>query len=885
MISYNMVDAKSKESLTMEDLTSEDVVSNVSSFGLGSQDYSSTPQGSEMSRTQAYWVNSRRKSSQQLQESQDAEPIIPDSSNKEARKRKSVVKPVVGGETRARWAMLRSLVGVADAEDEKETDGNSGVQKHEIESDLQSGEAGYQASDYKESRSHRPQVPSITASPSGQLVATEMLTASRNLLADSAKSATNDAASIERYIQNLSKDPRIDLRGLSAGLQDEKIDSVEKDFKALGGFVENVVRADTHDVERIVHIEKETIENAVGQASIQGIERTLHTEGERIKGTAGAFGKIAGKVLEEDAHEIKKALEKGEGLLMGAQGLEQAICVEGQEIRNDIGGFGGNTAKVLEKDAHEIKRSLEKGVDSLIGAHTPQLYPQGRNYASQPLRSSSPSAESKINMLHQQKQIDFPNPLGLPSRPEESHPQKQRSLVNPPRPRTPSAEPQAFAHPQKHMNLPNPTQPPLPSPNSQVQHPHSRDHTNSPGSFRPNTHSAAPKMEKNPQIQKNSSNPLTFNASHPDLQRQPSAQGPPMPKPPAMSNKQLPSSPPSSIGLAGNSRPVSNTTAQASRPVPPSVIDSQHPPFSSSPTDGTRNQQANNTRIPPPQPSQKPATPPQREQFPGPSANNAISQLATDSQYPPAQPPLPSQGPAPRNQQVPFSTLSPSGGTIVQPRNSDNPPPHRPLSPLPGPGSRLQQHLSPIPSTHGPIIQPSNKSHLPPSSALSPLPVQLPKPLDNQLQAGQTSFGAPSPRLHTTEIDPEASQTPQAGPPSHESVVPSQTPMRRFSQPFGNQSENLSNNSLQPSSSDLHLKPSGQSTSNTHAYSTQHDSSAPSLSIESITPQSIAPTEPSPTTARHPLASAFEHLITGFKQRSEAGIAASNGHPGFFDSK
>ena len=770
MISYNMVDAKSKESLTMEGLASEDVASNVSSFGPRPQDYSSTTQGSEMSRTQAYWVNSPRKSSHQLQESPDAEPIIPNSSNKEVIKRKSAVKPVVSGETRARWAMLQSLVGVANAEGEKETDRNSGVREHEIESDLQSGEAGYQASDNtvsrEESESHRLQVPSTTVGPSGQSVAAEMLTASRNLLADSVESATNDTASIERFLQNLSKDPRIDIRGLSAGLQGEKFDSAEKDFKALAGFVENVSRADTHDVERIVHVEKEAIENAVGQASVQGIERTLHAEGERIKGTPGAFGKIAEKALEEDSSEVKKAFEKGKGLLMGAQGLERAICAEGQEISNDIGEFGRNTGKVLEKDAHEIKRSFEKGVSSIIGAHTPQLYPQERNYASQPLRSSSPSTESKKNTLHQQEQIDFP-----------------------------------------------------------------------------------------------------------------------MRKPPAMSNEQLPSSPPSSIGSAATSRPVLITTTQASTPVPPSVINSQHPPFCSPPTDGPRNQQANHTHIPPPQPSQKPATPAQREHFPSSSVNGAIRQPATNSQYPPARPPLPSQGPAPRNQQVPFSTPSPSGGTIVQPTNRDNPPPHRPLSPLPRPGSRLQQRLSPIPSTHSPIIQPSNKSHLPPPSALSPLPVQLPKPLNNQLQTSQTSFGAPSPRLRATEMHPKASQTPRAGPPSHESVGPSQAPICRVPLSFSNQSKNLSKNSLQSSSPDLHLMPSEQPTGNTHAYSPQRDPSAPSPSTESITPQSIPPTDPNPTTAKHPLASALEHVIVGFKQRSEAGVAACNDHPGFFDSK
>src|SRR2546423_14707860 len=133
MMPYNMVDSENKEPLAMEDLASEDVVSNVSSFEPRSQDYSSTAQGSEMSHMRAYSVNFLRKSSHQLQENQDAEPIIPNSSNKEARNRKSAVKPVVSGETRARWAMLRSLVGVADAEDETETGTDSGVREHEIE--------------------------------------------------------------------------------------------------------------------------------------------------------------------------------------------------------------------------------------------------------------------------------------------------------------------------------------------------------------------------------------------------------------------------------------------------------------------------------------------------------------------------------------------------------------------------------------------------------------------------------------------------------------------------------------------------------------------------------------------------------------------------------
>jgi hypothetical protein len=832
-MSYNMVDARSKEPLAMEDLTEEDVVSNISPFEPRSQGYSSTTQGSEMSHTQAYSVNFRRKSAHQLPGSQDEEPIIPNSSNKEASNGKSAIKPVVTNETRARWAMLRALVGVSNAEDETEADGNSGVGQHDIESNLSSGEAGYQASDNNVSRNeselHRPQVPTITVVPGDQSISTEMVTASRNLLADSTPSATNDAARIERYSQNVSQETPMDIRGLNAGLQGEIFELAEKDVKALAGSVESVLRADAQGVERVVHLEKETIENMVHQSRVQGIERALQTEGERTKDAARAFGKTAGKVLEEEAHEVKKAFEKEKGLLMRAERLERAICAEGQEISNDIKDSGRNAGKALEKDAREIKRSIEKEVSSLIGAQAPQLHPQGTNHASQPLRSSSPSAASKINIPHQQKKLGSLGPLGLLPGHEESQHQKQRGPVHPPRPRTPSAEPQALAHPQRHMNPPNPTRSPLPSQNSQVQNPHLRNHTQGPGSFRP------------------------------------------FPGP----------------------------------------------------------QQANNMHILPPQPSQKLAPPPQRGQFPSPSAHGTITQPANNSEHPPTRTPLPRQGPGPRNQQVPFSTISPAGGPTVQPTNSDNPPPHRPLLLLPGSGSRLQQHLSPIPSTHGPIIQPPNKGPLSPSPAPSPLPVQLPKPVNGQLPASQTSLGPPPSRLPTTEIHPTASQTPQAGPPGHGPVVPSRAPIRRVPQPFGNQSSDLLNNSLQPSRPEL---PSQRSTGNTHASgslttnpvsrqssypqssieedpsmnrvsqsnrrhqspsnaslksldSHQLDSSARSVSTESITPQSIPSTGPSLTTAQHPLAGALGQMVTGLKHRSEASIAACNGHPGFVDRK
>ena len=1063
-MSYNLVDARSQLPFPVEDLNSEDAVSNVSSFDTTSQDYSSATQGSTLNNTQPYSLIPPRRSSHQLQESQKSELRTPDLSHKEARNRNSATKTVASLETRARWAMLRSLVGAAEAEEETERGGDSGDRDHKIESRLLSGEAGYQASDKNPSReesdSYRSQDHGIAVVPSGLSVPNDILTTSRDDLADSTPSATNEAATIERYLHNLSKDPRIDIRGLSASLPGGRTDRVEKDFNALAGPVENVLRADAQGLERIVHSGKENVENADDQASLRSVERALYADGKRIGNKADGLGKRGGQALEKDAHEIKKAFEKGEGLvgahgleralhaggkrienaadslekrgekvlerdaheikkafkqeegsigprgleptlhagaesienavgsfgkragnnldehahkikravereeeglstgahrlervfhvederikndarslgnrarraleddaqetrkiieegeglfsgadglkrgfhmeeerikndasflgnkakkalekdahettkifekgeglLKDAHGLERAIHKKGQELNNNIGYLGSETGRALSKEAHEITQGLEKGKEGLVrgvhgleraihtkghelgddigdlgrdsgkvigkeaheikqflgkeegglkravhttgheiskdfrvlgrdsgevfgkeahemkqrlgreevglkraihtkdreirndigdagrntgefirieareiknsldgagnsvmGSQTPlQTAPRGPSYASQPLRTSNPSAGSRLNAQHQEKQMGFPSSYGLPSGAERSRPTKQSSLSNAPRPSIPSTKPQAFAQPQSHVNMPTLTRSPLASPN-----------------------------------------------------------------------------------------------ARGGRPISPALTGMQQRPISHHPNAGPRNQQADDKQIPPPQASQRQAIPLQEEQFSRPSDNGAISRPTNISQDQHTRPLLPSPGPAPRTQQIPSSIPAPSGTTIVEPANIVGPSLHQPLSLVPG---FSDSHLMPTEQTTGSLY-----------SSVSP-------------PTNQDTRESSRPQFQIKENSSMAQD-------SQHTLRPHQSP---------------SNASLRTS-----------------------DSSAPSTSTESTIPrQSTASTEPlSATIPPHPLAVAFEHAITGFKQRTEAGIAARrNKNPGFHESE
>ena len=372
------VDSRTKEPFAMDDQSSVtshityqatfDEKSDIESLGRSTPKNSPSAKGPRDSyvserESRTYENNSISEQQQDSTEKSVLANLMPTPRNN-ARGRSKSPRPTVSAETKARWAMLKSLAGVSKEEDVPETEADE--EKIDVSSDRQRREQQSESRVFNDTEQFEGVPTDLHDTSRAQEAEPEPYKNAGLIplhLGDN-----SDSASVERYLESLKRNPHIDNRGLQEGLQASKrlsSDYTKVQLNRTRSRGRSSAKDSTPKADHVLEsglAAKERI--ARGEIRTEG-HNLEHSLREAKMDIEGDFHKDARKV-EADLHklghqDVAKGTEHGE---RGLEGVARFVGSElhGPDVRHDIRRGERDLKEGLQKlEGNEVVRDFQKG--------------------------------------------------------------------------------------------------------------------------------------------------------------------------------------------------------------------------------------------------------------------------------------------------------------------------------------------------------------------------------------------------------------------------------------------------------------------------------------------------------------------------------------------